>query len=82
MCVCVLHTGANPLQTNSLGHAARAYAKEGEVGTILQEWEGKVCTHSSHLHRRTTLECASNYNNISFHATLMLYTAVVSCGLV
>lgn len=37
-----LHTGANPLQTNVLGHTARTYAKEGEVGTILQEWEGKV----------------------------------------
>uniref|UniRef100_A0A3P9Q3C5 ClpB family mitochondrial disaggregase n=1 Tax=Poecilia reticulata TaxID=8081 RepID=A0A3P9Q3C5_POERE len=33
--------GANPLQTNSLGHMARAYAKEGEVNTVLQEWEGK-----------------------------------------
>uniref|UniRef100_A0A7N6F702 Mitochondrial disaggregase n=1 Tax=Anabas testudineus TaxID=64144 RepID=A0A7N6F702_ANATE len=33
--------GANPLQTNALGHTARAYAKEGEVGTVLQEWEGK-----------------------------------------
>lgn len=41
--VCVhLHTGANPLQTNGLGHTARAYAKEGEVSTVLQEWEGKV----------------------------------------
>uniref|UniRef100_H2M6K6 ClpB family mitochondrial disaggregase n=1 Tax=Oryzias latipes TaxID=8090 RepID=H2M6K6_ORYLA len=34
-------TGANPLQTNGLGHTARAYAKEGEVSTVLLEWEGK-----------------------------------------
>lgn len=40
--LCVLHTGANPLQTNGLGHAARAYAKEGEVGKVLLEFEGKV----------------------------------------
>uniref|UniRef100_A0A668SE27 Mitochondrial disaggregase n=1 Tax=Oreochromis aureus TaxID=47969 RepID=A0A668SE27_OREAU len=33
--------GANPLQTNGVGHTARAYAKEGEVSTLLQEWEGK-----------------------------------------
>ncbi|KAG7226041.1 hypothetical protein INR49_018651, partial [Caranx melampygus] len=33
--------GANPLQTNGLGHTARAYAKDGEVSTVLQEWEGK-----------------------------------------
>lgn len=39
----MLHTGANPLLTNSLGHTARAYAKEGDVKTILQEWESKVC---------------------------------------
>nr|XP_057935420.1 mitochondrial disaggregase [Doryrhamphus excisus] len=37
----LLEFGANPLQTNALGHSARAYAKEGEVGTLLQEWEGK-----------------------------------------
>ncbi|XP_014878083.1 caseinolytic peptidase B protein homolog isoform X1 [Poecilia latipinna] len=37
----LLEAGANPLQTNSLGHTARAYAKEGEVNTVLQEWEGK-----------------------------------------
>ncbi|XP_008423691.1 caseinolytic peptidase B protein homolog isoform X2 [Poecilia reticulata] len=37
----LLEAGANPLQTNSLGHMARAYAKEGEVNTVLQEWEGK-----------------------------------------
>lgn len=42
VCVCVLHTGANPLQTNALGHTARAYAKEGDVSAALQEWEGKV----------------------------------------
>lgn len=40
--LCVLHTGANPLQTNGLGHTARAYAKEGDVSTVLQQWEGKV----------------------------------------
>uniref|UniRef100_A0A3Q2VNG3 Mitochondrial disaggregase n=1 Tax=Haplochromis burtoni TaxID=8153 RepID=A0A3Q2VNG3_HAPBU len=33
--------GASPLQTNGVGHTARAYAKEGEVSTLLQEWEGK-----------------------------------------
>ncbi|PWA20262.1 hypothetical protein CCH79_00003715 [Gambusia affinis] len=37
----LLEAGANPLQTNTLGHTARAYAKEGEVNTVLQEWEGK-----------------------------------------
>uniref|UniRef100_A0A8D0CY09 ClpB family mitochondrial disaggregase n=1 Tax=Sander lucioperca TaxID=283035 RepID=A0A8D0CY09_SANLU len=37
----LLEAGANPLQTNGLGHTARAYAKEGEVSTILQEFEGK-----------------------------------------
>ncbi|KAM3875578.1 mitochondrial disaggregase [Diretmus argenteus] len=37
----LLEAGANPLQTNGLGHAARAYAKEGELNTLLQEWEGK-----------------------------------------
>lgn len=37
----LLEAGANPLQTNGLGHTARAYAKEGEVSTVLQEWEGK-----------------------------------------
>uniref|UniRef100_A0A673B704 ClpB homolog, mitochondrial AAA ATPase chaperonin n=1 Tax=Sphaeramia orbicularis TaxID=375764 RepID=A0A673B704_9TELE len=37
----LLEAGANPLQTNALGHTARSYAKEGEVGTVLQEWEGK-----------------------------------------
>ncbi|XP_058490250.1 mitochondrial disaggregase [Solea solea] len=37
----LLEAGANPLQTNELGHTARAYAKEGEVGTALLEWEGK-----------------------------------------
>ncbi|CAL8373521.1 unnamed protein product [Gadus morhua 'NCC'] len=33
--------GANPLQTNGLGHAPRSYAKEGELHKVLQEWEGK-----------------------------------------
>uniref|UniRef100_A0A1A8GX06 Mitochondrial disaggregase n=1 Tax=Nothobranchius korthausae TaxID=1143690 RepID=A0A1A8GX06_9TELE len=37
----LLEAGANPLQTNGLGHTPRAYAKEGEVSTALQEWEGK-----------------------------------------
>ncbi|KAM9733302.1 mitochondrial disaggregase [Menidia menidia] len=37
----LLEAGANPLQTNGLGHTARAYAKEGEVGAALLEWEGK-----------------------------------------
>ncbi|XP_069574324.1 mitochondrial disaggregase isoform X2 [Brachyistius frenatus] len=37
----MLEAGANPLQTNGLGHTARAYAKEGEVSTVLQQWEGK-----------------------------------------
>uniref|UniRef100_A0A1A8DZI7 Mitochondrial disaggregase n=1 Tax=Nothobranchius kadleci TaxID=1051664 RepID=A0A1A8DZI7_NOTKA len=37
----LLEAGANPLQTNGLGHTPRAYAKEGEVSTVLQEWEGK-----------------------------------------
>ncbi|XP_076002293.1 mitochondrial disaggregase [Genypterus blacodes] len=37
----LLEAGANPLQTNGLGHTARAYAKEGELNTLLQEWEGK-----------------------------------------
>ncbi|XP_040901415.1 caseinolytic peptidase B protein homolog [Toxotes jaculatrix] len=40
--VCMLlEAGANPLQTNGLGHTPRAYAKEGEVSKALQEWEGK-----------------------------------------
>ncbi|XP_029302153.1 caseinolytic peptidase B protein homolog [Cottoperca gobio] len=37
----LLEAGANPLQTNGLGHTARAYAKEGELNTVLQEFEGK-----------------------------------------
>ncbi|XP_026047436.1 caseinolytic peptidase B protein homolog isoform X2 [Astatotilapia calliptera] len=37
----LLEAGASPLQTNGVGHTARAYAKEGEVSTLLQEWEGK-----------------------------------------
>ncbi|KAM7413173.1 hypothetical protein PAMA_020514 [Pampus argenteus] len=37
----LLDAGANPLQTNGLGHTARVYAKEGDVSTLLQEWEGK-----------------------------------------
>lgn len=42
MSIGVLRTGANPLQNNTLGHTPRAYAKEGDVSTLLQEWEGKV----------------------------------------
>ncbi|TMS07812.1 Caseinolytic peptidase B protein-like protein [Larimichthys crocea] len=37
----LLEAGASPLQTNGLGHTARAYAKEGDVSTVLTEWEGK-----------------------------------------
>uniref|UniRef100_A0A668AIX8 ClpB family mitochondrial disaggregase n=1 Tax=Myripristis murdjan TaxID=586833 RepID=A0A668AIX8_9TELE len=37
----LLEAGANPLQSNGLGHTPRAYAKEGELNTLLQEWEGK-----------------------------------------
>ncbi|XP_068174205.1 mitochondrial disaggregase [Antennarius striatus] len=37
----LLEAGANPLQTNSLGHTSRAYAKDGDVSAVLQEWEGK-----------------------------------------
>ncbi|KAJ0022188.1 hypothetical protein NQD34_009678 [Periophthalmus magnuspinnatus] len=37
----LLEAGANPLQTNGLGHTPRAYAKDGDVGRLLQEWEGK-----------------------------------------
>lgn len=37
----LLEAGANPLQTNALGHTARAYAKEGDVSKVLQEFEGK-----------------------------------------
>ncbi|CAL9683844.1 unnamed protein product [Knipowitschia caucasica] len=37
----LLEAGANPLQTNGLGHTPRTYAKEGDVGTLLHEWEGK-----------------------------------------
>ncbi|KAK5929223.1 hypothetical protein CgunFtcFv8_010472 [Champsocephalus gunnari] len=37
----LLESGANPLQTNGLGHTARAYAKDGEVSTVLTEFEAK-----------------------------------------
>lgn len=47
LCVCCTFAGANPLQTNGLEHTARAYAKEGDVSTVLTEWEGKV----RHTHR-------------------------------
>uniref|UniRef100_A0A8C9S3X9 ClpB family mitochondrial disaggregase n=1 Tax=Scleropages formosus TaxID=113540 RepID=A0A8C9S3X9_SCLFO len=33
--------GANPLLTNELGHTPLAYAKKGEMQTLLKEWEGK-----------------------------------------
>ncbi|XP_056466772.1 caseinolytic peptidase B protein homolog [Gadus chalcogrammus] len=50
----LLEAGANPLQTNGLGHAPRSYAKEGELHKVLQEWEGKV----QHTHTRThTITC-------------------------
>uniref|UniRef100_A0A4W4EAU6 Clp ATPase C-terminal domain-containing protein n=1 Tax=Electrophorus electricus TaxID=8005 RepID=A0A4W4EAU6_ELEEL len=37
----LLEEGANPLQTNDLGHTPLAYAKEGEMHTLLKEWESK-----------------------------------------
>ncbi|XP_067363918.1 mitochondrial disaggregase isoform X2 [Channa argus] len=37
----LLEAGANPLQTNGLGHTARAYAKDGEVSAVLKDWENK-----------------------------------------
>ncbi|XP_036418637.1 caseinolytic peptidase B protein homolog [Colossoma macropomum] len=37
----LLEAGANPLQTNELGHTPLAYAKEGEMHTVLKEWESK-----------------------------------------
>ncbi|XP_030634630.1 caseinolytic peptidase B protein homolog [Chanos chanos] len=37
----LLEAGANPLQTNDLGHTPLAYAKEGELQTVLKEWEKK-----------------------------------------
>uniref|UniRef100_A0AAQ4SA29 ClpB family mitochondrial disaggregase n=1 Tax=Gasterosteus aculeatus aculeatus TaxID=481459 RepID=A0AAQ4SA29_GASAC len=37
----LLDAGANPLQTNGLGHTPRSYAKEGEASKVLQEFEGK-----------------------------------------
>ncbi|XP_061073512.1 mitochondrial disaggregase isoform X2 [Conger conger] len=33
--------GANPLQKNDMGHKPVAYAKEGELYTLLKDWEGK-----------------------------------------
>uniref|UniRef100_A0AAQ4P9R4 ClpB family mitochondrial disaggregase n=1 Tax=Gasterosteus aculeatus aculeatus TaxID=481459 RepID=A0AAQ4P9R4_GASAC len=38
----LLDAGANPLQTNGLGHTPRSYAKEGEASKVLQEFEGKA----------------------------------------
>ncbi|XP_053363390.1 caseinolytic peptidase B protein homolog isoform X1 [Clarias gariepinus] len=37
----LLDAGANPLQVNELGHTPLSYAKEGEMHTLLKEWEGK-----------------------------------------
>ncbi|KAG9335259.1 hypothetical protein JZ751_005439 [Albula glossodonta] len=37
----LLEAGANPLQTNDMGHTPLAYAKEGEMQALLKEWEGK-----------------------------------------
>ncbi|XP_035241261.1 caseinolytic peptidase B protein homolog [Anguilla anguilla] len=37
----LLEAGANPLQSNSMGHKPVAYAKEGELYTLLKDWEGK-----------------------------------------
>ncbi|KAJ8368098.1 hypothetical protein SKAU_G00081260 [Synaphobranchus kaupii] len=37
----LLEAGANPLQTNDIGHKPVAYAKEGELYTLLKDWEGK-----------------------------------------
>uniref|UniRef100_A0A8C9W1Z3 ClpB family mitochondrial disaggregase n=1 Tax=Scleropages formosus TaxID=113540 RepID=A0A8C9W1Z3_SCLFO len=37
----LLEAGANPLLTNELGHTPLAYAKKGEMQTLLKEWEGK-----------------------------------------
>ncbi|XP_055053629.2 mitochondrial disaggregase [Misgurnus anguillicaudatus] len=37
----LLDAGANPLQQNTLGHTPLAYAKDGEMQTLLKEWETK-----------------------------------------
>lgn len=37
----LLEAGADPLQTNELGHTPLVYAKEGEMHTLLKEWEAK-----------------------------------------
>ncbi|KAJ8280414.1 hypothetical protein GJAV_G00054280 [Gymnothorax javanicus] len=37
----LLEAGANPLQKNDMGHKPVAYAKEGEMCTLLKDWEGK-----------------------------------------
>ncbi|XP_036392876.1 caseinolytic peptidase B protein homolog [Megalops cyprinoides] len=37
----LLEAGASPLLTNDMGHTPLAYAKEGEMQTLLKEWEGK-----------------------------------------
>ncbi|XP_056298101.1 caseinolytic peptidase B protein homolog [Pseudoliparis swirei] len=37
----LLEAGANPLQSNGLGHTARSYAKDGEASSVLQEYEDK-----------------------------------------
>eukprot|EP00064_Thunnus_orientalis_P012417 superscaffoldBa00001902_g12452 len=65
----LLDAGANPMQSNGLGHTARAYAKEGEVSTLLQEWEGKAVQNVEAI--KTTL--------VSMRTNVLI---VVSCGLV
>lgn len=37
----LLDAGANPIQQNTLGHTPLAYAKDGEMQTLLKEWETK-----------------------------------------
>ncbi|XP_051966730.1 caseinolytic peptidase B protein homolog [Xyrauchen texanus] len=37
----LLEAGANPLRKNDLGHTALAYARDGEMSTVLKEWETK-----------------------------------------
>ncbi|XP_060799404.1 mitochondrial disaggregase isoform X3 [Neoarius graeffei] len=37
----LLEAGASPLQVNELGHTPLSYAKEGEMHTLLKEYEGK-----------------------------------------
>ncbi|KAF7699682.1 hypothetical protein HF521_002640 [Silurus meridionalis] len=37
----LLDAGANPLQVNDLGHTPLSYSKDGEIHTLLNEYEGK-----------------------------------------